>query len=156
MASIDSALAALALQDTVNYTQTANEFGVNRSTLSRRHRCITGSKEEGRQSRALLSLQEEKGLLEYINKLTVEGIPPTNAMVRNLAVEISGKQPGKNWSFEFVERHKDKLQSKYLKGADLERKKADNAYQFQAYFDLVRGLIGVDVYTKKWLGTTKN
>jgi len=44
MDPIDAALAALSLQSKPNYTQTAKEYGVDRSTLSRRHRNITGSK----------------------------------------------------------------------------------------------------------------
>ena len=47
MDSIEAALAALNLQSKPNYTQTANEYGVDRSTLSRRHRNITGSKADG-------------------------------------------------------------------------------------------------------------
>ncbi len=44
-------------------------------------------------------------------------------------------------TYEFVRRHSDILQSKFLQEADLERKKADNAYQYQLYFDLVSAFI---------------
>ena len=47
MDSIEAALAALDLQLKPNYTQTANEYGVDRTTLSRRHRNITGSRADG-------------------------------------------------------------------------------------------------------------
>ncbi len=43
MASIEAALADLALQDSSNYTATAKKFNINRSTLSRRHRGKTAS-----------------------------------------------------------------------------------------------------------------
>jgi len=141
MTSIEAALADLALQDSPNYTATAKKFNINRSTLSRRHRDKTASVKESKQTTSILSNQQEKELIRYINKLTERGIPSPNAMIRVFAYNISGKQPGKNWSYEFVRRHSDILQSKFLQGADLERKKADNAYQYQLYFDLVSAFI---------------
>jgi len=137
MASIEAALADLALQDSPNYTATAKKFNINRSTLSRRHRGKTAFVKESKQTTSILSNQQEKELIRYINKLTERGIPSFNAMIRVFAYNISGKQPGKNWSYEFVRRHSDILQSKFLQDADLERKKVDNAYQYQLYFDLV-------------------
>ena len=47
MDPINAALAALSLQSKLNYTQTANEYGVDRSTLLRRYRNITGLKADG-------------------------------------------------------------------------------------------------------------
>ena len=44
MDPIDAALAALSLQLKPNYTQTAKEYGVDRSTLLRRHCNIIGLK----------------------------------------------------------------------------------------------------------------
>ncbi len=58
-------------------------------------------------------------------------------MIHVFAYNISEKQSGKNWFHEFVQRHSDILQSKFLQEADLKRKKANNAYQYQLYFDLV-------------------
>ena len=55
MDSIEAALEALSLQLKPNYTQTAKEYNVNRSTLSRRHRQVTGSKASGYDSQALLN-----------------------------------------------------------------------------------------------------
>ena len=46
MDPINAALAALELQDSPNYTWTAKEFNVNRTTLSRRHRRITRTRED--------------------------------------------------------------------------------------------------------------
>ncbi len=86
---------------------------------------------------SILSNQQEKELIRYINKLIERDISSLNVMIRVFAYNISGKQSGKNWSYEFVRRHSDILQSKFLQDADLERKKVDNAYQYQLYFDLV-------------------
>jgi len=139
--SIEAALADLALQDSSNYTATAKKFNINQSTLSRRHRDKTAFVKKSKQTTSILSNQQEKELIRYINKLIERDIPSLNVMIRVFAYNISGKQPGKNRSYEFVRRHSDILQSKFLQGADLERKKVDNAYQYQLYFDLVSAFI---------------
>jgi len=141
MTSIEAALADLALQDSFNYTATAKKFNINRITLSRRHRNITISMKKSKQTTSILSNQQEKELICYINKLIERDILSLNAMIRVFAYNISGKQSGKNWFYEFVRRHSDILQSKFLQEADLERKKVDNAYQYQLYFDLVSAFI---------------
>ena len=94
MDSIEAALAALDLQLKPNYTQTANEYGVDRTTLSRRHRNITGLRADGYDSQSFLSKKQSMVLINYINDLTNRGLPPTIAMLRNFAQEIAGKQPG--------------------------------------------------------------
>jgi len=137
MTSIETVLADLALQKSSNYTATAKKFNINRSTLSRRHRGIIAFVKKSKQTTSILSNQQEKELIRYINKLIERDISSLNVMIRVFAYNISGKQSGKNWSYEFVRRHSDILQSKFLQEADLERKKADNAYQYQLYFDLV-------------------
>ena len=96
MDPIDAALAALELQDPPNYTWTAKEFNVNRTTLSRRHRRITRSREGATEMKSLLLIQQERTLLGYINLLTERGLPPTPQMVRNFAFKISRITPRKN------------------------------------------------------------
>ncbi|OCK98990.1 uncharacterized protein K441DRAFT_653384, partial [Cenococcum geophilum 1.58] len=54
MYPIDAALAALELQDPPNYTRTAKEFNVNRTTLSRRYRQITRARENATEIKSLL------------------------------------------------------------------------------------------------------
>ena len=137
MTSIEAALADLALQKSSNYTATAKKFNINQSTLSRQHRDIIVFVKKSKQTTSILLNQQEKELIRYINKLIERNIPSFNIMIRVFAYNISGKQSGKNWSYEFVRRHLDILQSKFLQDADLERKKVDNAYQYQLYFDLV-------------------
>jgi hypothetical protein len=137
MDSINAALAALELQDPPNYTATAKLYNIDRTTLSRRHRGITAAKGSAPPPTSLLSFQQKKDLVRYINQLTNRGLPPTVAMVRQFACNISGKWPGKNWVYRFVDSEKNGLQSGFLTGFDLSRKKADNAYEYQLYFDLV-------------------
>ena len=128
MSSIEAALRDLALEDKPNITTIAESHTVHRSTLSRRWRGKTKGRDQYIDSVSLLTKQEQKNLVLYINKLTERGIPPTNAMVRNFAHDICGNWPGKNWVARFVHTHKNTLKSGYLQGADLSRKKADNAY----------------------------
>ncbi|OCK96814.1 uncharacterized protein K441DRAFT_713598 [Cenococcum geophilum 1.58] len=128
MYPIDAALAALELQDPPNYTRTAKEFNVNRTTLSRRHRQITRAREDATEMKSLLLIQQERTLLGYINLLTKRGLPPTPQMVRNFTFKISRITPGKNWVSRFIKRHKDKIKLSYLAPADIARKRANNVY----------------------------
>jgi hypothetical protein len=141
MGSIEDALAAIALEEKPKYSATATEYDVDRTTLSRRHRGVTTSRAEARNIRSLLTTQQEKELVNYINKLTTRGLPPTLSMVRNFAQDICQILSRKSWVHRFVKRHKDQLISGFLSGQDLNRKKADNIYQYERYFDLVQSLI---------------
>lgn len=135
---IEAALAALALQDIPNYKRTAKEYGVCRTTLSRRHRGLCRSIQEARELQCLLSSQQQITLVNYINELSEAGIPPTPSMVRVFVFEISRQWPGEHWVARFVENHKTVLKSTYLYGFDLKRKRADNYSMVKKYFELVR------------------
>jgi hypothetical protein len=125
---INVALAALELQDPPNYTWTAKEFNINRTTLSRRHRQITRFREDATEMKSLLSIQQERTLLGYINLLTKRGLPPTPQIVRNFAFKILRITPRKNWVLWFIKRYKDKIKLSYLTLADIAYKRADNLY----------------------------
>ena len=137
MTPIEKALAYLESQKCPNYSKTALLFGVDRSTLSRRHRGVAGSKADKISNGKLLSSQQETTLIEYINRLTDRGTPPTPAMIRNFATDIAGIAPSKMWLSRFVNRHREKLNSGFQLGFDLDRKKADNIYEYTLWFDLV-------------------
>ena len=137
MDPIDAAFAALKSQKSPNYTATAKKFGVDRTTLSRRHRGITAAKGVNPSPLAILSPTQKKTFISYINELTRRGTPPTARMVARFAAEISGRQPGKNWVNRFVRSTRNELESGFLMGFDLVRKKADNNYQYKLYFELV-------------------
>ena len=96
MTLIATALADLALQELFNYIVTAKKFNINRSTLSRRHRNITAFVKESKQTTSILSNQQEKELIRYINKLIKRDISSLNVMIRVFTYNISEKQPGKN------------------------------------------------------------
>ena len=80
MSNMEAALAAinnLEPGEPFTYTEIAKRFGVNRSTLSQRHRGRRASRAEGYQKLQLLHLHQEQALIAYINRLTERGLPPT-------------------------------------------------------------------------------
>jgi transposase-like protein len=126
MGDLEAALASLALSDSVNYVQTAKEYGVDETTLRRRHQGKQVSRHTAAfESKSLLTDAQEQVLISHIKRLTERGIPPTPQMVRNFAAEIGKERPGKNWVYKFVKRYPQELDSRYLKGFDFSRKHAD-------------------------------
>ena len=51
-------------------------------------------------------------------------------MIRSFVVDITGKAPSVNWPANFLRRHEDEIQSRYLQGFDLAWKKADSHYAY--------------------------
>lgn len=137
MEPIDFALDELKSQKKPLYRATARKYGCDHQTLRRRHLGIQLPKAEYHETQQLLSNAQERVLINYINELNTRGIPPPNCIVHNIAAEICGKQPGKTWVYEFIERHKEELKSVILDGFDLSRKNADNYISIKQYFDLV-------------------
>src|ERR1700753_3150403 len=88
MDPIEAALAAMANDEAPVIAKYAKEDGCNRSTLSRRYRGVTTTRDEYRENRSLLTNQQSATLVDYINTLTARGTPPTPAMVRNFAYDI--------------------------------------------------------------------
>ncbi|EAA64493.1 hypothetical protein AN2382.2 [Aspergillus nidulans FGSC A4] len=93
-----------------SYAQNAKKFGVSRSTLSRRHRGVQGSKKQQYENMQFLNPQQTKELINYINKQAKKGLFSSNEMVKNFAEEIAGKKAGKNWVSRWLKKHDDKLQ----------------------------------------------
>ncbi|KAF2007585.1 hypothetical protein P154DRAFT_517254 [Amniculicola lignicola CBS 123094] len=80
MAPIDEALAALKslnLGEKINFTQIAQEYSCDRSTLSRRWRGVQGTMAQKHENQRLLNDTQERELLSYIDVLTCQGLPPT-------------------------------------------------------------------------------
>ena len=104
MESINKALESLTLQDNPNISATAREYNIDRSTLSKRFTGGAQLRQTKYQNQCLLSLAQEKSLVQYINKLTETGIPPTVSIVHNFVYNIVGKRPRKSWSYRFCKR----------------------------------------------------
>jgi hypothetical protein len=137
MGSIEKAIEDLKLQDPPLFRPTARKYRVHHETLQCHFKGIQLSLAEYYKTRQLLSIEQEKVLVNQINMLSERRILPTNTIVKSLAFEICKKQPGKNWAYEFIQRHNNKIASVMLEGFDLSRKKADNYTSIKQYFDLV-------------------
>lgn len=108
MGDIEAALAALERQNDgkkIRIKKVADKYGVERSTLSRRWHGVTHSRAEQYDNQKLLTPIQEQELVQYIDKLTERGLPPTRAMIHNFAGDISHKPVGKCWVDRFIKRH---------------------------------------------------
>jgi hypothetical protein len=136
---IRKALDDLESQNVPNYSSTASKFKIDRKTLQRRHKGISKPRELAySESHMLLTIEQEKVLLEHVNVLSDRGLPPTPQFLRNLVFEIVKKQPGKNWVATFCKRHENKIKSLYLRAIDQSRQVADNTAYFKHFYANVR------------------
>jgi hypothetical protein len=136
---MDKAISALKSGECTTITAAAKEYGVDRSTLSRRYNEKTVSREEAISIYCKqLTTTQELLLIEWINRLSDRGFPPTPQMVRNEVECILKRQIGKNWVTRFCERYSDTITSKYLKGIDKARHVAENKAYFDDYYQQVR------------------
>ena len=105
-ARIQAAIIDLQSQERVNYSATAKRYNLERTTLAKRFQGKTVSNQEATSyARRQLTDTQEKTLIQYINKLSNRGIPPTPQIVKNLAVEITGITLRKNWVSRFYKQH---------------------------------------------------
>jgi hypothetical protein len=141
MTGIEAALAALDLlgpEDDFNYSKYAKEYGCNRTTLSRRHRGVQGTCAAKYENDSLLNTTQRQQLIQYIKDLCKRGLPPSKPMIRNFASQIAHKQVGKNWADRFVRNNDIDLISHWASGLDRNRAKADSAFKYKLYFELLR------------------
>ncbi|KNG48587.1 pogo transposable [Stemphylium lycopersici] len=80
----------------------------------------------------------ESELVKYINTLVSRGLPPSKPMIRNFASQIAQKDVGKNWADRFVRRHQIDLILHWASGLDRNRFKADSAFKYTIYFELLK------------------
>lgn len=140
MTPIEEAIAeleSLKLGESINYTKVAQKYGVDRSTLSRRHRGVQRSKDDQYESQRVLNNRQAKDLITYINDLGAEGLFISHEMLRNFAANITGKRPGKHWPGRFLKQHSKDLICLYTTGIDAARVRADSAYKYTLYFELL-------------------
>ena len=137
-ARIELAIDQLNQQSKPNVSEIARKFGLVKSTLRRRYRGKTVSRHEiNSEYKQRLNCIQEEALIAQINRLTDRGIPPTSQLVRNFAQEMIGDSVGKNWTGDFVKRHKDRLKSLYLRNIDSQRTRSEYLPVFQLFYDLV-------------------
>lgn len=90
---MEEALAELDALDSNNdicYAEIAKKHSVARSTLSRKHRGVSGSRAEPGLARRNLQPEQEAELVKYIEALTERKLPPTREMVQIYASDIAG------------------------------------------------------------------
>jgi AraC-like DNA-binding protein len=134
---IEKAIIELRAAEHPNIAATARKYGIGRTRLSRHFRGLITSRDEYRNRMRLLSKQQDLRLLELVNSLSRDGFPPRPKLIRQLARDLCGVLPTRNWPQRWLKQHSDELSSGNLKGFDLARKKADSYWQYDAYFDLV-------------------
>ena len=149
---IEAAIAAIDTRgpsEGFSYTKIAEEFGVVRSTLIRRHK---GQTQPRTLAHKILYPQQEKELIEYIQGLTARRIPPTREIIKNFASTIAGKGVSNTWVSSFLNRNSNHLISRWQSGMDRERHQADSGVKYTKYFNLVHQKIEeyrikpVDIY----------
>jgi hypothetical protein len=84
-----------------------------------------------------LTLIQEGELVKYIDLLTERGLPPTRLIIHNFVEEIAKKDVGKCWVDCFVKRRKLDFVSKWASSIDSRRKRANSAYKYSLYFELL-------------------
>ena len=94
---IVQALAEYNILEAPNYAIIAKKYYLERSTLSRRHRGKTTSREhfESQRLQNLTDVQE-RVLINQINRLTKRNLPLTSQIVKNFIEEIIRRRIGKN------------------------------------------------------------
>jgi hypothetical protein len=94
---IAEAIADLESQEAPNVKPTAEKYDIKHTTLRNRWKGkSTSMKECVSTHRQCLTNAQGKALIDIINTLTNRDMPPTTAIVKNLAEEIRGKAVGKN------------------------------------------------------------
>jgi hypothetical protein len=142
MDAINAAINAIESREpgaSFSYRAVAQQFGVDRTTLSRRHRGASNSVAAKAEEQQLLSPQQESELVVYIEKCTERGLPPTREMVRNFASAVGKWEASDAWVTRFLHRQHVDLTTKWSAGLDRVRHEADSEYKYKLYFDLLHG-----------------
>ena len=137
--AIKLAISDLESQESPNFTIVAQKYDLDRTTLIRRFKGKSVSYSEARsRSNKLLTNAQESVLIEYIRKISNQGMHATPKILENIVVELVRKPVGGHWISRFIKRYENELESVYLRSIDQSRRIADNSTYFEHYFTLVR------------------
>jgi hypothetical protein len=128
-------------EDDIPWSKIADKHGVVRSTLTRKWRGETRSREEQAVAQQKLTPQQEAELVKYIEELTARRIPPTREMIRNFASAVAQEPVSESWVTRFINRHAIHLISQYSTGMDADRHNADSFVKYKLYFDSLQAKI---------------
>src|SRR6266850_4631652 len=139
---IEKAIEVLKSQETPRYAEVARQFDLSRHTLMRRFKGETRSRADAisLHLKALTTTQERE-LIDYLNRLSDRGIPPTTQIAENIVFEILKRPVGHNWIYRFCQRYRGELRSVYHRAIDHSRQVADNSEYFEHYFTTVCHLL---------------
>jgi transposase len=104
--------------DKFSYRQVAKIFGVDRTTLSRRHKGLQVSHEAKIANQQRLNPQQEDEVVSYIERATRDGLPPTRGILKNFGSAVAQQEVSDSWVDRFRHRHPDELTTKWDTGID--------------------------------------
>ena len=144
----------------------ARMYDVSHTTLTRRYHGIPSQSNFTSPNRKLTT-SEESALVDWILSMDTRGMPPTQALVRQMAEillaervqDASTEKPdiGKRWVLNFLSRHPE-LKSKYNRKYDYQRAKCEDPEIVNAWFQLVQdtiikyGIVDTDIYNFDEIG----
>jgi hypothetical protein len=127
-----------ASRDEIPWSKIAEKHGVVRSTLTRKWRGETRSREAESIARQKLTPQQEEELVQYIEELTARHIPPTREMIQNFASSVAQEPVSESWVTRFINKYNIHLISQYSTGMDANRHNADSYVKYELYFNLLQ------------------
>jgi hypothetical protein len=137
IAAIDSAEPG----ERLSYRAAGTKFNVNAETLRRCHQGTQLDHAGAANNKQLLSPQQEIELVQYINELTEQGLPPTRTMIQNFGSAVAPWACSKRWVSRFLRRNSAHLCSKWSVGMDRTRVKADSENSYCHYLELLHSKI---------------
>jgi transposase len=100
-------------RDNFSYRKVAKIFGVDRTTLSRRHQGTQQPRgTEAAKHRRNLNPQQEDELISFVEGQTRDGVPPTRSILKKFASAVAQHEVSDSWVTQFQHRHPDELISK--------------------------------------------
>jgi hypothetical protein len=117
------------------YQKYATKWGVDRSTLSRRHRGVSRSVSAAHDTQKNLSTAQQQQLVQYITKLSEQGLAPTKQMVQNFGSAVAGKRVSMAWVDRFIRENNIHLITQWSAPMDRSRHNADFGLRYKRYYD---------------------
>ena len=144
MYSGSQVIAHLNRQKSVSYVEVTKIYGLDPSTLTRRHKGITVSRTETTSTfRQRLNNTEEDTFLSYIDSLTDRHITPITKIIKNLVEEIVRGSIEKKWTVRFIQCHFNRICSLYLRPLNRIRIFIESITVFQRFYVLIRRLFTI-------------
>lgn len=110
---------------------------MSRTTLGDRFRGKHANRATACESRRLLTVEQEKSLLDWMDLSAMQGRPYDIQNLRSAAHELSGKTPGKQWCNRFQKRHSTEVTAAKASGLDPTRGKNFNKPTVRDYFQKI-------------------